>query len=90
MKLMRKHFGNKKTILEIKHKQKHSEPENEITELQNFHKPIAGTIDYREGHFRDNAKIRSEQNIDPVLRNLRAKIEGEPFDESAFTQYNRY
>ena len=68
----------------------HKEPENEITELQNFHKATAGTIDYREGHFRDNAKIRLEQNNDPVLRNLRAKVEGEPFDESAFTQDNRY
>ena len=35
----------------------HNEPENEITELPIFHKPTAGTIDYREGHFRDNAKI---------------------------------
>ena len=70
--------------------EKHNEPENEITELLNFHKPTAGTIDYREGHFRDNAKIRLEQNNDQFLRNLRAKIEGEPFDESAFTQDNRY
>ena len=67
----------------------HNEPENEITELQNLHKPTAGTINYREGHFRDNAKIRLEQNNDPVLRKIRAKLEGEPFDESAFTQDNR-
>ena len=87
---MKKHSANKKTISEIKHKQKHTEPENELTELQNFHKSTAGTINYREGHFRDNAKIRLEQNNDPVLRNLRAKIEGEPFDKSAFTQDNRY
>ena len=68
----------------------HNEPENEITELLNFHKPNAGTIDYREGHFRDNAKIRLEQNNDQFLRNLRAKIEGQLFDESAFTQDNCY
>ena len=68
----------------------YNEPENEITELQNFHKPTAGTIGYWEGHFRDNAKIRLEQNNDPVLRKLRAKIEGERSDESAFTQDNRY
>ena len=66
----------------------HNEPENEITELQSVHKPTTGTIDNRKGHFRDIAKFRLEQNIDPVLRNLRAKIEGEPFDESAFTQDN--
>ena len=63
---------------------------NEITELQNFHKPTAGTINYREGHFRNNAKVRLEQKNDPVLGNLRAKNEGELLDESAFTQDNRY
>ena len=84
--------NNEKTLWEQKDNirnqaqtETHNEPENEITELQNFHKPTAGTIDYREGHFRDNAKIRLEQNNDPVLRNLTAKIESEPFDESAFT-----
>ena len=94
------HPGNKndeKTLWEQKDNTRsraqtetHNEPENEITELQNFPKPTAGTIEYREGHFRDNAKIRLEPNNDPVLCNLRAKIEGEPFDESAFTQDNRY
>ena len=63
----------------------HNDPENEVSELQNFHKPTAGTINYREGHFKDNAKIRLEQNNDPVLRNLRAK-----FDETEFTQDYRY
>ena len=38
----------------------HNEPENEVFELQTFHKPTAGTINYREGHFKDNAKIRLE------------------------------
>ena len=50
----------------------HNNPENEMSELQNFHKPTAGTIDYKEGHFKDNAKIRLEQN-DRVLRNLWCK-----------------
>ena len=68
----------------------HNEPENEISELQNFHKPTAGTIDYRGGRFKDNAKIRLEQNNDPVLRKLRAKIQGEPYDETALTQDYRY
>ena len=61
-----------------------------MSELQNFHKPTAGTVDYREGHFKENAKIRLEQNNDPVLRNLRARTEGEPYDEAAFTQDYRY
>ena len=60
-------------------------PENEVSELQNFHKLSAGTIDCREGHFKDNSKIRLEQNNDQVLCNLRAKIEGEPYD-TEFTQ----
>ena len=61
-----------------------------MSELQNFHKPTAGKIAYREGHFKDNAKIRLQRNNDPVLRNLRAKIEGEPYDETALTQDYRY
>ena len=56
----------------------HNDPENEVAELQTFHKPTAGTINYREGHFKDNAKIRLEQNNDQVLSNLRYKLEGEP------------
>ena len=59
-------------------------------ELQTFHKPTAGTINYREGHLKDNAKIRLEQNNDEVLGNLRAKIEGEPYDKTEFTQDYRY
>ena len=55
-------------------------------ELKIFHEPTAGTVDYREGHFKDNAKIRLEQNNDPVLRNLRARIESESYDETEFTQ----
>ena len=68
----------------------HIDPENEVSELQNFCKPRAGTINYREGHFKDNAQIRLEQNNDPVLRHLRARIEEEPFDETEFTQDYRY
>ena len=73
----------------INHKQ-NNELENEVTELQHFHKPTAVTVNYREGHFRDNAKIRLEQNNDPVLQTLRAEIEGEQFEETAFTGVNRY
>ena len=61
-----------------------------MSELQNFNKPTAKTIDYREGHFKDNAKIRLEQNNDPVLRNLRYKKEDEAYDETALIQDYRY
>ena len=56
-----------------------------MSELQNFHKPTAGTVDYREGHFKGNAKIHLEQNNDPVLRNLRDRIEGESYDELIYS-----
>ena len=83
-------MGRKRNNSSISKTETHNEPENEVSELQTFHKPTAGTINYREGHFKDNAKIRLEQNNDEVLRNLRAKIEGEPFDETQFTQDYRY
>ena len=66
----------------------HNEPENDITELQQLHKPTSGRINIRDGHFKDNAKIRLEQNNDPVLRNLRHKILGEQYDENELTQDN--
>ena len=57
-----------------------------MSKLQSFHKPTAGTIDYREGHFKNNAKTRIEQNNDQVLRNRRYQIEG----ETEFAQDYRY
>ena len=68
----------------------HNEPENDISELQHFHKPTSGLISVSSGYFRDNARIRLEQNNDIVLRNLRAKIEGEPFDENDLASDYRY
>ena len=47
-------------------------------------------ISCSSGHFKDNARIRLEQNNDIVLRNLRAKIEGEPFDENELASDFRY
>ena len=61
------HWEQKDNIRKQAQTETHNEPENEITELQNFHKPTAGTINYREGHFRDIAKIRLEQKYDPIL-----------------------
>ena len=60
----------------------HNDPENAVSELQHFHKPTSGLILVSSGYFRDNARIRLEQNKDLVLGNLRAKIEGDSFDES--------
>ena len=83
-------WEEKNTIRSMARTETHNDPENEVSELQTFHKPTAGTINYREGHFKDNAKIRLEQNNDQVLRNLRYKLEGEPYDETEFTQDYRY
>ena len=68
----------------------HNDPENDVSELQQFHKPTSGLISCSSGHFKDNARIRLEQNNDRVLRNLRAKIEGEPFDENELASDFRY
>ena len=68
----------------------HNDPEKNVTELQHFHIPTSGLNTCSEGHFRDNAQIRLEQNNDIVLRNLRAKIEGDPFDENDLASDYRY
>ena len=60
----------------------HKYPQNNLIELQQFHKPTSGLNIHSESHFRDNTRITLEQNNDIVLRNLRAKIEGNPFDEN--------
>ena len=53
-------WEEKETLRRIAKEESHNEPENEVSEFQNFHQPTAGTIDYKEGHFKDNAKIRLE------------------------------
>ena len=68
----------------------HNEPENNISELQQFHRPTSGLISCSSGYFKDNASIRLEQNNDVVLRHLRAKIEGNPFDENELASDYRY
>ena len=60
----------------------HNGPENHDAKLQQFHRPTSGLNTCSEGHFRDNARNRLEQNKDIVLRNLRDKIERNPFDEN--------
>ena len=68
----------------------HKDPENNVTELQQFHKPTSGLNLASDGDFRDNARIRLEQNNDIVLRNLRAKQEGNPFKENDLASDYRY
>ena len=68
----------------------HNEPETDVSELQQFHTPTSGLISISSGYFKDNARIRLEQNNDIVLRNLRAKLEGNPFDENELASDYRY
>ena len=68
----------------------HNEPETDVSELQQFHKPTSGLVSISLGYFRDNARIRLQQNNDIVLRNLRAKLEGNPFDENELASDYRY
>ena len=83
-------WQEKQNVRDHAQNETHNEPENDVTELQQFHKPTSGLISYSSGHFKDNARIRLEQNNDIVLRNLRAKIEGNPFDENELTSDSRY
>ena len=68
----------------------HNDPENNVTELPQFHKPTSGLNTCSEGYFRDNAIIRLGQNNDIVSRNLRDKIEGNAFDENDLASDYRY
>ena len=72
------------------HNETHNEPENDVTELQHFHKPTSGLISCSLGHFKDNARIRLKQNNDIVLRNLRAKLECQPVDENGLASDYRH
>ena len=65
-----------------------NDPENAVSELQQFHKLLSGLIS--SGYYKDNARIRLEQNNDIVLRNLRAKIEGNFFGENELASDYRY
>ena len=68
----------------------HNDPENAVSERQQFHKPTSGLISCSSGYFKDSARIRLEQNNNIVLRNLRAKLEGNTFDENELSSDYRY
>ena len=89
-------WQEKHNVREQAQNETHNEPENDVNELstttieQPFHKPTSGLISCSSGLFKDNARIRLEQNNDVVLRNLRAKLEGNPFDENELASDHRY
>ena len=51
----------------------HTEPETDVSELQQFHKPTSGLISISLGYFTDNARIRLEQINDIVLKKSESK-----------------
>ena len=62
----------------------------DVQQLQKYHHPGASKYQHKFGHFKDNAKIRIEQNNDPVLRNLRNIVKKQKFDENEFKSDARY
>ena len=60
----------------------HNDTENDVSELQQFHKPTPVLFSCSSGYFKDNARIRFVQNNNIVLRNLRAETEGNFFDDN--------
>ena len=69
----------------------HNDPENNVTQLQKFHQPTAGTTIEKFRQFKDRAKIRIEQNNDVVLRNLRKRIEKQDdFEETEYKSDYRH
>ena len=91
MSLTKTDFGKKNKTWEIRLKLKLTMTQKTmLPNFQHFHKPTSGLKNCSEGHFRDNARIGLEQNSDIVLRNLRAKIEGNPFDENDLASDYRY
>ena len=83
-------MGRKTNVQNQAQTETHNDPENEVAELQQFHKPTSRLISVSSGYFKDNARIRLEQKIDIVFRNLRAKIEGNPIDEIELASNYRY
>ena len=68
----------------------HNDPENEITQLQKYHQPTSGIQRDKYTQFKDNARIRIEQNNDMVLRNLRKIIEKQDYEETEYQSDTRY
>ena len=90
MNLMKTNFGRIQNVGNQAQTETHKDPEKNVTELQQFHKATSGLNTCSEGPFRENARIRLEQNNDIVLWNLRAEIEGNPFDEIDWASDYKY
>ena len=54
----------------------------EIQQWQQYQHLTAGTYWHISGHFKDNSRIRIEQNSDPVIPNLRHIVKKVTFDKN--------
>ena len=84
------HWKEKQNVRNQAQTGTHNEPENTVSELQQFHKPTSRLNSASSGSCKDNARSRLEQNNDIVRRNLRSKIEGESFDKNQLASDYRY
>ena len=88
MKLTEINYRRKNKTFVIKPKPKHTMIQKML--FQSYNNSTNLHQDCSSGYFKDNARIRLEQNNDIVLRNLRAKLKGNPFDENELASDHRH
>ena len=82
-------YGKKNKTRNEAQTETYNDPENAVSELKQFHRPTSGLISFSLGYFKDNARIRLEQNNDTVLRNLGEKSK-DSFDENELASDYRH
>ena len=60
------------------------------TIVKEFTKIDGNTTSYSMNGIKANARIRVEQDVDPVLKNMKLKILGQPYDEMLMTTDSRF
>ena len=60
------------------------------TIVNEFTKIDGNTTSYTKNGIKANARIRVEQDVDPVLKNMKLKILGQPYDEVLMITDSRY
>ena len=65
-------------------------PSKLTTSVEEFTKVDGNATSYSMNWIKTNARIRVEQYVDLVLKNLKLKIQGQPYDEMLLTTNKRY
>ena len=68
----------------------HEEPSSMKPSIKEFTRIDGNTTSYSMHGIKANARIRVEQDVDLVLRNLKLKIPGRPYDEVLLTTDRRF